>query len=614
MSAFIARRGRIAALIVAVVAACGLGAVAAPAATADDRPNVIVIMTDDQEAASVDHMPNVQRLRQQGVNFDRHTASFSLCCPSRSTYFLGQLAHNHGVRGNFAPIGGYGVFNKDETFPVWLQRAGYATSHIGKYINNYDATSHPETNGVPKGWTDWHGGVDPTTYLFQGYLLNDNGTINFYGQGSENYQTDVLTGKAVDFIERRAGTSEPFFLNLAYLAPHWEVRPDYATIGGAGDLEGLTPNDTRLGIPPVPAARHAALFPNVKAPRTPAFDAADVSGKPAFVREWPRLDQAAQDEIDTWYAARIRSLQAVDEGVARIVSALRSAGKLDNTYIVFTADNGWLQGEHRLPLKKVDVYEPSTRIPLIVTGPKVPRDSAVREWTSNVDLPATILDLAKAPRPGATFPLDGASLAPYLGDPSRRTGRVILHEAYDDDGRVDYQAVRAGRWKYVRYATGETELYDLRADPHELTNRHRDPRFPKVRKELRRLLAQQAQCRGAACIVDGYADYWDVNVRVDRLRLQRVGSDGSRIRVRARVTNTGKVDLRQVRIAARESTRERAATRVDLAAGRSRTVDFAYRWTPSTAARTHMVVADPKRRLREATRKDNAAFRKARMR
>ncbi len=613
MSALVARRGRIAALIVAVASVCGLGALAAPAATADERPNVIVIMTDDQEVSSVKHMPNVQKLRKRGVDFARHTASFSLCCPSRSTYFLGQLAHNHNVRGNFAPIGGYGVFNKDETIQVWLQRAGYATGHIGKYINGYDQTSEPETKGVPKGWTDWHGGVDPTTYLFHNYLLNDNGQINLYGTGPGNYQTDVLTQKAVDIIERRATTSEPFFLNLAYLAPHWEVRPDYATIGGAGDLEGMTPNDTRLGIPPVPAERHAAMFPGITAPRTPAFDPADVSGKPAFVREWPRLSPAAQAEIDQWYGARIRSLQAVDEGVGRIVDALRRTGELDNTYVVFTSDNGWLQGEHRLPLKKVDVYDPSTRIPLVVSGPKVPRDVTVRDWTSNVDLPATILELAKAPRPGATFPLDGAPLTPYLSDPARRTGRVVLHEAYDDNGKIDYQAVRAGRWKYVRYATGETELYDLRADPHELTNRHRDPRFPKVRKQLRRLLAQQAECRGAACVVDGYPDYWDVNVRVDRLRVQRVGPDRSRVRVRARVTNTGKVDLRRVRVAARESGRERSATRIDLAAGKRRTVSFEYRATPSTAARTHMVLADPKRQLREATRKDNTAKRKVRL-
>lgn len=614
MSTAARARRRIAALLAAGVALVGLGAAAAPAASAADRPNVIVIMTDDQEVSSVEHMPNVKKLRQRGVDFARHTASFSLCCPSRSTYFLGQFAHNHNVRGNFAPIGGYGVFNKDETIQVWLQRAGYATGHIGKYINGYDQTSDPETKGVPKGWTDWHGGVDPTTYLFHDYLLNDNGQITLYGTGPGNYQTDVLTQKAVDIIERRAKASEPFFLNLAYLAPHWEVRPDYATIGGAGDLEGLTPNDTRLGIPPVPAERHAGLFPGIKAPRTPSFDQADVSDKPAFVQQWPRLDQAAQDQIDQWYGARIRSLQAVDEGVGRIVDALERTGELDNTYVVFTADNGWLQGEHRLPLKKVDVYDPSTRIPLVVSGPQVPRNATVRDWTSNVDLPATILELAKAPRPGATFPLDGAPLTPYLSDPARKTGRVVLHEAYDDNGKIDYQAVRAGRWKYVRYATGETELYDLQADPHELRNRHRDARFPKVRKELRRLLAQQAECRGDGCFVDGYSDYWDVNVRVDRLRLERVGPERSRVRVRARVTNTGKVDLRRVRIAARESTRDRASTRIDLAAGKSRTVSFEYRWTPSTAARTHAVVADPKRQLREATRKDNTASRKVRFR
>jgi arylsulfatase A-like enzyme len=465
-------------------------------------------MTDDQDVASVAQTPRVSALlKKAGVTFGRHTVSFSLCCPSRATYLSGRLAHNHNVQSNGPPGGGYGNLDTKHTLPVWLKRGGYVTGHIGKYPNGYDGSQHPTTLGVAPGWTEWNGAVDPTTYRYYGYVLNENGVDVPHGNAPADYQTDVLTSKAVDFVRRRAAGAKPFFLDVAYLAPHYETKPGSRPASlEPEDLEGQIGDESSLGTPPVPAPRHARMFVNAKAPRLPSYDEANVSDKPAYVRKRPLFTSDYEGRIDRWYRARLRSLQAVDEGVARIVAALDKAGVLDNTYVVFTSDNGWLQGENRLALRKVDVYEASTRIPLIVRGPGVEHGSVVKDWTSNVDVPATILDLARVKRTGATFAPDGMSLEPYLSSPGKRLGRVVFHE--QTANRYPYAGVRAGRWKYVSYDSGEKQLYDLFADPYELHSLHTDPSTVAVRRDLVELLAKLRTCAGKACVVTGYPDSW----------------------------------------------------------------------------------------------------------
>lgn len=480
------------------------------AAKKQTRPNIVTVMLDDVDLAAITYMPTVQKLRKQGVTFNRHTVSYSLCCPSRSTYLTGQYAHNHGIRGNFAPYGGYGNLNKAETLPVWLERSGYATAHLGKYLNGYNFQADSATRGVPQGWTEWYGALDPFTYLFNNFWLNVNGNPTFFGGGDANYQTDVLTGIALDFIDRRADSDQPFFLDVSYLAAHFEVKPG-TDLAEAGNLEGGIDNEPTLGVPPVPASRHKHLFPNAKVPRVPSYNEADVSDKPDFVRDQPLMTQGQMDYVDHWYRRRLQSLQSADEGIAKIVQLLKAEGEWDNTYLVFTSDNGYQLGEHRIWLNKVDNYEPSTRLPLVVIGPKAERGGTVREWTSNVDVHATILDLARAKRPGATFPLDGIPLTPYLKDPSRKKGRVLMHEAYNTFGAEPdptWQAVRVGRWKWIEYRDGGTELYDVLSDPYELENRSADPTLATLRKKLHRLWLRFSDCAGRACVVTGYGDGW----------------------------------------------------------------------------------------------------------
>ena len=263
--------------------------------------------------------------------------------------------------------------------------------------------------------------------------------------------------------------------------------------------------------PPVVAPRHldelsrfrdAALHP----PRSAAFNESNVSDKPAFIRNRRPLSEREIKRIDRWFSHRLASLLAVDEGIEQIVDTLERTGELDNTYILFTADNGWLEGEHRLAFQKTHLYEESGRIPMIVAGPNVARGATVQEPTSNVDWAATILDLADAEQdPG--FELDGMSLVPYLTEPGRRLGRVVFHETVVDPGGAEAVAARLGRWKLIEHSSGEIELYDLRRDPDETRSLHAEPSMTPVVGRLSTLLERFRTCHGQTgenpCLLTG---------------------------------------------------------------------------------------------------------------
>jgi arylsulfatase A-like enzyme len=242
------------------------------------------------------------------------------------------------------------------------------------------------------------------------------------------------------------------------------------------------------------------MFEDATAPRRPSFNEEDVSDKPTFVRNSAPLTQAQIDEIDIWYRARLEALQAVDEGVERIIQTLKAAGELDNTYIIYTADNGWLQGEHRISLQKVHAYNESSRVPLIVRAPGGEAGGRVAEPTSSLDLTQTILDLAGA-RPEEGYELDGMSLAPYFSDPDLRLGRAVFVETAA--GNEGYVAVTAGRWKYVEYNNGDRELYDLRNDRFEMNSLHEDPTKADLIAELSDLIGRFRTCNGSDCVMTG---------------------------------------------------------------------------------------------------------------
>jgi N-acetylglucosamine-6-sulfatase len=484
----------------------GAGGLAVPVPSAADsarpteRPNIIVVMTDDQTAEELADMPSTNELLAGGgVTFKRAFVSYPVCCPSRATYLTGQYAHNHGVMGLYPPTGGYGRLDKANTLPVWLQRAGYHTSHIGKFLNGY---GDQQPADVPPGWDDWHATVDYSTYRMWGYTLNDNGRFRTYGSPFDEqpglYQTHVLTDKALSVIDERSGRV-PFFLSLNFLAPHHEDRRIQQR---TGRIVRAAPGDEDV-------------FASSPLPLPVGFNERDISDKPSFLRRRAApLTQADIARIGKDALSRRDALLAVDRGVGRIVSALRARRELDNTYILFTSDNGYLQGQHRVPSGKMLPYDPSTKVPLLIRGPGIPAGRSSGELVANIDLAPTLLQIARA---WPSITVDGRSLLPFARHPGRRTRRAILHETggrryvglHGQDeapnrGRslrrvLTYRAVRSPGWLYVRYRGGTSELYDLRRDPHQLRSRHRDPAYRATRRALASELRRLAHCSGAVC-------------------------------------------------------------------------------------------------------------------
>ncbi len=453
-------------------------ALAAPAAAA---PNVVLVETDDQTLESMRMMERTRALiGDQGATFDNAFVSLSLCCPSRASLLTGRYAHNHGVLDIKPPWGGFERLDGAETLATWLQRSGYATVLLGKYLNRYGRRDPTE---VPPGWTEWHGLVDPSTYAYYRYVFNDDGVLTRHGDSPADYQTDVITGKAEEVIARRAAAPQPFFLWVSYLAPH----------------NGLPREpDDPAGMPtPVAAPRHAGAFAGEPLPRDPAFDEADVGDKPLAIRRRPRLSPGTTAAIESHYRQELESLLAVDEGVARIVGALERSGELEDTLLVFTSDNGFMHGEHRVPTGKVLAYEPSIRVPLLMRGPGVPRGLRLGQLAANVDLAPTILEAAGAAAP---WEPDGTSLFGFLRDPGLETGRDLLIEGpARRDGSLRFTGLRTPGHLLLERDTGDRELYDLAGDPHQLRNRAGRRSSAALEAALVRRLARLRGCEGASC-------------------------------------------------------------------------------------------------------------------
>jgi N-acetylglucosamine-6-sulfatase len=475
------KNGRLLLLLIAVaaLAAGASGGHAQSKAAAKPRPNVLIIETDDQTLAEMEVLPNVQRLiGGQGVTFDRYFDSFSLCCPSRATLLTGQYPHNNGVRGNALPQGGYYKLDSSNTLPVWLQRGGYYTIHLGKYLNGYGTRNARE---IPPGWSEWHGAVDPTTYRYYNYQLNESGTVNTYCavRNAACYQTDVFRSKAEEIIRRRTPAG-PWFMWLAFLADHSGAPRD------ADDPPNLAT--------PSPAPRHRNRFAGQPLPMPPNFNEADVSDKPAGIRSRPRFGAARIRAIQESWQQRRETLLAVDEAVASIVATLSATGELSNTLIMFTSDNGFFHGEHRVPNGKVLWYEPSIHLPFLMRGPGIPRGVHRSQLVSNIDIAPTVVAAAGV-RPGRV--LDGVPLQLLARDRGRELGRDLSIDNTPGAGHFD--AIRTLNFKYAEYANGEREMYDLRRDPYELQSVHADPRYAGLRVALAARLHRLMSCAGATC-------------------------------------------------------------------------------------------------------------------
>jgi arylsulfatase A-like enzyme len=443
----------------------------------------VVIMTDDQTAASLSTMPNVNTLLAgDGTRFDQAIDSFPLCCPSRATHLTGQYAHNHGVLHNNPPFGGFIQLDSTNTLPVWLQNAGYRTMHIGRYLNGYEAKY-----GIPPGWSDWVGMPHSAAFNYVTWKAFDHGVLKNYPDAEHpgEYLTDFETRRGVELIEEAAPGDQPFFLSLWYTAPHR---------GGPRDLD----DPSRPGTPS-PAPRHVDAYAGVRMPRRPNFNEKNMYDKPQVVADRPRLSPEFAAGVEENWRQEIEALMAVDEGVAQIVDALRRTGELDNTLLVFMSDNGFMHGEHRALAEKVLPYEESIRIPLVMRGPGVPRTRVDNRLVGNMDVTATILDAADT-APGRV--LDGRSLLELLADPGAEWGRDILIENGNGaNGVPTYRGIRTYRYLYIDHrTTGEYELYDLVEDPYQLQSVDGHDRYAKVQRDLASRLRELTHCVGVQCL------------------------------------------------------------------------------------------------------------------
>jgi len=433
-------------------------------------------MTDDQTVDDLRVMPQTRALlADPGTTFENSFVSYPLCCPSRSTFLTGQYAHNHGVVANAGPDG-YPRLDETNTLAVWLQNSGYFTALVGKYMNGYGEEG---SSAVPPGWSRWFALMGPSTYRFYDYTVSEDGVPVSYGSEEADYQTDVIAAEAERILRSRVGAKEPFFLAVTPVAPHLETR------GGAT-------------VPPRPAPRHQGAFANEPLPSKPSFNEANVADKPAHVRKRPRLGKSGVEDIVETYRARLASLLAVDDLVGRLVGALTETGEIHDTVIVFTSDNGFFLGEHRLPKGKFLPYEESIRVPLIFRGGGFPAGHTASQLVSNVDLAPTLLELAHAtPR----RVLDGRSLARFPLEPDQGRDRALLIEgARLNSSSPAYSAVRDERWLYVEYDQGGRELYDLKRDPYQLKSRHNERAQAGVRASLAARLARLRDCSGEECL------------------------------------------------------------------------------------------------------------------
>jgi arylsulfatase A-like enzyme len=419
-----------------------------------DAPNIIVIISDDQRWDTIDFMPTVKnKLAEQGIKFTNSFVTTPLCCPSRASFLTGQYVHNHGVLTNKPPEGGALKFDDASTIATWLKGAGYSTSFVGKYLNGY-ADMSPY---IPAGWDDWHVFRSPGYYS---YTLNENLIHYTFGTSEGDYSTDVLKDRALEFIRN---AKQPFFLLFAPFAPHV--------------------SDTLF---PLPAPRHVGKCGSLDPHRPPNFNEVDVSDKPSWVNELPLLKKSGIKEVDKLRKNQICSLKAVDEAIDSIVNEAET----DNTVIIFTSDNGFLLGEHRIKQGKQCIYEECARVPLIIKYPKLisgPRESD--KLVLNIDLAPTIAELSGAI---PNIQVDGKSLMPILSDLDNEWRSDILLEYYFRTGPYT-SAVRSMQFKYVELGTGERELYDLTNDPYELNNIVNDPAYFSIIEQLEERLAQLKQ-------------------------------------------------------------------------------------------------------------------------
>jgi arylsulfatase A-like enzyme len=437
-----------------------------------NQPNIIIILTDDMDMKLMPYMQNTNQLiGEQGAVFTNYFVTTPLCCPSRSSMLRGQYAHNTDILENSPGFARFFKLKEEENaLPVWLQDAGYQTALIGKYLNNYPTNAG--RNYVPPGWSDWHA-FQYGDHFYYDYTMNENGELIEYRNAESDYSTDVIKEKSLRFIDSNLTNDSAFFLLVSVYAPHG---------------------------PSIPASRHSALVNDLEYPQSPSFNEADISDKPIIIQALSQTgDKFDEGDANYLFQKRVQALQAVDELVEEIIQTLEASAELDNTYIIFTSDNGFHMGEHGIPSGKGAAYEEDIHVPFMIRGPGITAGSVVTQMTANIDLAPTIAELANVK--SADF-VDGRSFVQCLQNETIqwRKGLLIefgyirdnenLSETESSTGETEadvfspeendnvlvdvdggkFRGIRFENYVYVEYANGEIEFYNLINDPYQLEN------------------------------------------------------------------------------------------------------------------------------------------------
>lgn len=471
------------------------------------RPNVMVVMLDDMRSDEMKFAPNARAyVRDRGLDFRNAFSPFPLCCPARASFLLGKYAHNHRVLYHEAPYG-FGSLDDRVTIATRLQAAGYQTAMVGKYLNKYGwqrsrVTGRSSQHYVPAGWTDWMAGLETrwrpgsgvsgNTYDYFNYTQNINGrTVQNRGK----YSSTLVGNEVQGLITKYHRSTKPFFLWVTPVAPHHggpseRDDPRYVTPARPGWVKGRF-NQQLTHAPGVPVSHRAE---------------ANVTDKPRNVRGAPEATRPEKRGLRNAERQRAEAIYAWDREFGKIIARLKATGEYENTVIMFTSDNGFYIGEHRQRVGKIKAYEPVIHVPLAIAGPGIGAGARYTP-TTTFDLTATILDLAGAePLPS----MDGSSKAPQLWGPDADWDVPVVTEGLLRGVRVlegghgvpkgfTTSGLRTGRYKLIRYSTGEGELYDLLTDPNELSSVWRDRRYATIRSEMVRLWAAYRSCRQSAC-------------------------------------------------------------------------------------------------------------------
>ncbi|KAJ9316313.1 hypothetical protein DTO271D3_3582 [Paecilomyces variotii] len=481
-----------------------------------ERPNIVFIISDDQDLQldSIEYTPlTLKHLKERGTFYKNHFVTTALCCPSRVSLWTGRQAHNTNVTDVHPPYGGYPKFVaqgfNSNFLPIWLQEAGYDTYYTGKLFNahtidNYNAPYVAGFNG-----SDFL--LDPYTYSYLNstYQRNHDPPVSYEGR----HTADVIEEKALGFLDDAISGDRPFFVAIAPVTPHSNI-----------DQEG-----TVKMTAPIPAERHKHLFKDVKVPRTEHFNPDTPSGV-NWISRLPKQNQSNVDYNDYFYRQRLRALQTVDELVDSVVRRLKESGKLDNTYIIYTSDNGYHIGQHRLQPGKECGFEEDIRVPLFIRGPGIPENHVEDAVTTHIDLAPTLFEIAGIEQrddfDGTPIPLSKESVGlRHEHVTVEYWGLAIPEGEYNDFGPDNPAIITNNTYKALRiigdeydlyysvWCTNEHQLYDLRSDPYELHNLYPTGRvedasqhsilgYPlsQVIPRLDALLLVLKSCKGSTCV------------------------------------------------------------------------------------------------------------------